>query len=611
MGKGAEKERGNKRPPLKRKHWILIAVLVLLLVLIGGTVLAASAVLSDERVYKGVTVGGMDAVGLTEGELGALLEEEVQKLTEEGTLTVSYGEKEETLAFSELDLAVDTAALAHEAYLLGHEGGTFPRLKEILRLRFYGEALPLKPTINEEEVLLATDRLLEGEESLLTETTYLVEDDELIVKNGSPGLGYDADAFMEEISEMLMGLTPENKEIRVALEVSEMNPEPLDADALHDEVYCEPEDMREEEQPDGTKKIIPHVVGVDFDLLEAKEMIAKNDVALHPDLAGESYTIDLTLTMPEKVYRPPVNSYVAGRYTTYFDAGLYGRTTNIRLASQKIDGTVLAPGETFSFNKIVGRRTSAAGYQDAKIFVGGRVIDELGGGICQVTSTLYNAIMRADLEVVERHNHSLAVSYVPLGQDAAVAYGSLDFKFRNNTDRTIKVSAKVSGSSLTCEITGFEWEEGKEISFENHTLSTTPFTVETEYSDKLPEGQEVVLQGGNNGYVVESYKVTKVNGTVVKRERLGKSVYNPQNKVIQIGGADPNKAPEETAPPEETAQSEETAPPAEPPTVENEATTPDTSSSEETVTPGTPSENPPAETTESPVVPIPEPGQSE
>lgn len=154
-------------------------------------------------------------------------------------------------------------------------------------------------------------------------------------------------------------------------------------------------------------------------------------------------------------------SDVLGSKTTYYNTSVKGRSTNIRLAAEAIDGTVLQPGETFSLNGVVGRRTAAKGYQTAIIFQNGKQVEGLGGGVCQVSSTVYGAVLYADLQVTERSSHQFQVSYTPVSQDAAVYYGSQDFQFVNDTDNPIKIAADASNGSLTVTIYGTKTTEKK------------------------------------------------------------------------------------------------------------------------------------------------------
>lgn len=137
---------------------------------------------------------------------------------------------------------------------------------------------------------------------------------------------------------------------------------------------------------------------------------------------------------------------VYSSFSTYFYSPA-GRTTNIKVACKYIDGTLLAPGEVFSFNDVVGQRTAKRGFKKATVYRGQEVAEGFGGGVCQVSTTLFNAALLGNLDIVERSQHSMKVHYVDAGRDAAISWGTQDFKFRNNTDETIKISAKVIDSS--------------------------------------------------------------------------------------------------------------------------------------------------------------------
>lgn len=141
-----------------------------------------------------------------------------------------------------------------------------------------------------------------------------------------------------------------------------------------------------------------------------------------------------------------------GSYTTSFNSGLKSRTKNLKLAANAINGYEMGTGGIFSFNKVVGPRTPSRGYEKAIIYVNKEMVEDYGGGICQVSTTLYNAVLNSKLPVVERHIHSLPVPYVPLGKDATVSYGSKDFKFKNNQKRTLVIQTRVDGNKLTTEI---------------------------------------------------------------------------------------------------------------------------------------------------------------
>lgn len=203
---------------------------------------------------------------------------------------------------------------------------------------------------------------------------------------------------------------------------------------------------------DNLIQITPERLGLEADIPSLSEQIRK----LNPFLPE-------TLVVPFRQVSPAVTAAqleqqkitgLLASFTTQFDPNLRGRTENIRLAAQALDDTLIKPGEEFSFNQTVGERTAAAGYQEAMIIENGRFVPGLGGGICQVSSTLYNVVLNAGLQVSERHPHNLPVAYVAPGKDATVAWGSLDFQFRNNSDGYALIKCSVGTDSITIKIYG-------------------------------------------------------------------------------------------------------------------------------------------------------------
>ena len=220
-------------------------------------------------------------------------------------------------------------------------------------------------------------------------------------------------------------------------------------------------------------------------------------------------------------------------FTTTFDAGKVERSSNIRLAAGFIDGKILAPGEIFSFNEVVGKRTTARGFKEAGIYVNGRLDTGVGGGICQVSTTLYNAVLMADLQVVERSSHSLTVPYVPLSRDAAIDWGSKDLKFKNNTDAYIYIRAADGKNSVTFDL--FSTKTGKEVKLTSTVLSKTEPTTKYEEDAALEMGKEVVKEKGQTGYRSQLVKTVYQDGKVVRSEMVSTDRYLAAPKIIKKG----------------------------------------------------------------------------
>lgn len=213
------------------------------------------------------------------------------------------------------------------------------------------------------------------------------------------------------------------------------------------------------------------------------------------------------------------------------------RLTNIRQAMKLINGTRLAPGETFSFNETVGKRTTERGFKVATAYSSGEVTEEVGGGICQVSTTLFNAAVKADLEIVERHNHSLTVGYVDKGKDAAVNWNSQDLRFRNTTDDDIYICCYLTEDKrVRVGIFGLLIENGETITVEGVTNDTIPYETTYQMSFDLLPGQTSVVREGKNGYTASAYKIRwDSNGNQISKELLCKSRYKAVNAIIAHG----------------------------------------------------------------------------
>ena len=214
------------------------------------------------------------------------------------------------------------------------------------------------------------------------------------------------------------------------------------------------------------------------------------------------------------------------------------RLTNLTLACAAINGTVVQPGETFSFNDTVGERTKAKGYKKATVYQSGEVSEDIGGGVCQVSTTLWNAAMKADCEIVERHEHSRPVSYVDKGKDATVSWTSQDMKFKNTSDYPMYIVAYVSSNKrVYCEIYGKLLPDGMYIKIEAKTTKTiSPGDPVMTYNSLLAKGQTVTVSEARTGYRAVAYRVYySADGTELRRDQLCTSYYKEAAAKIEYG----------------------------------------------------------------------------
>lgn len=222
-------------------------------------------------------------------------------------------------------------------------------------------------------------------------------------------------------------------------------------------------------------------------------------------------------------------------FTTRFDPSDVNRTANIHIAADALDGLLLAPGELFSFNRHVGPRVEAAGYKEAPVIIDGELVPDIGGGVCQVSTTLYSAVLLAGLKVDTRVPHSIPASYVPLGLDATVAYDYIDFRFRNNTAGHVLVKSWVEGDRVTVALFGdgpqFEWSR-----LVTEVVDVMPPKVVREYRPELKNGEQRIVKHGREGYRVNVWRVARTTDGKELRELVANSVYQPRERVIWVGG---------------------------------------------------------------------------
>jgi vancomycin resistance protein YoaR len=226
-------------------------------------------------------------------------------------------------------------------------------------------------------------------------------------------------------------------------------------------------------------------------------------------------------------------------FTTKFTASNKPRSRNVSLAGKLIDGTILAPGETFSFNEVVGQRTKQRGFEEAGVYVNGKVDQGIGGGICQVSTTLYNAVLLADLEIVERRNHSLTVPYVPLSRDAAVSWGTQDFRFKNNTEYYIYIHTKLTKDTITFEL--FSTKGNKTVELVSTTLEKKEASIQYIEESKMETGKQVVVDKGHDGYKSKLIKKVYVDGKLVEEKTMTNDRYLSSPKIIKKGTKEVDK----------------------------------------------------------------------
>lgn len=280
---------------------------------------------------------------------------------------------------------------------------------------------------------------------------------------------------------------------------------------------------------DGSTYVVPEQVGI-----KANEDMFDELYKKHKGV----FTMDIKPVEPEiTATELDIDFYqdVLGEYTSTYNEGLVNRTKNVALAARLVNDTVIMPGHRFSYNGVVGKRTYERGFVDATVYTGEGTEEGIGGGICQVSSTLYCAQLRADLKTVSRTNHSYTVVYVPHGQDATVVYGAIDYIFENSTNYPIKIVANANGGYLNVKILGTKADKSVKVDVVSVTETTYAIGEVQKEAPELPAGTTQVKQNGQTGARVSTYKVYYKNGIEQKREFVDKSNYKPMNKIVLVG----------------------------------------------------------------------------
>lgn len=358
------------------------------------------------------------------------------------------------------------------------------------------------------------------------ESSYYIENNQLIASKGQNGFIVSRDALKKQIVYLMNNLLYDIDTITIPVEQKETTP--LDLVKIHEEIYRAPQNAYYTKDP---YVVHPHVDGVDFSIPVEEAINLLNN-------SSEQCAIPLKVLSPN-ITTNQIGSEafpdLLGSFSTSFSTRNVNRSTNIRLATSKINGTVIMPQETFSYNQTVGKRTAAAGFKSAAVYSGGAVTTGIGGGICQVSSTLYNSVLLANLEIVERYNHGFNTGYVPAGRDATVSWGGPDFKFKNTRDYPIKLVCSVSGGTILTQIFGLKSNNEYDVEIQSAITQYIPFKTITKQDATLAKGKTKVIQSGSNGCKSVCYRILKKNGEVVSKTLLSTDTYNPHNKMVAVG----------------------------------------------------------------------------
>lgn len=534
-----EKQAGRRvaeRPPKQKRSGKKLALIVLLVVVLalgaGYTGLCAAA--GGGTLLPNTSIAGVNVGGMGRDAASAALEEALPGLLSGHSAQFTCDGKTYAVSADDPTVSVDISAAVDDA-MESQSGGFFARGWQFLSSLLGGERLSLPVTISgtPASVTQAVEECADPE----AQTTWEVTDTELVLHKGVTGRTIDTaaliDALEERLGQSVSGTDADAAPIEA--QVTTAPPADPDFDAIRDEIATEPADAYLDKE---TREVVPSVTGVDFDTEAAKAALDASD-------EGGTVGVPLTLTEPSVTTAKLEDNLfkdVLGTGTTSC-AGPSNRWFNIDLAADRVNDTILLPGETFSYNDTAGPYTLASGYKAAGTYQNGQSVDATAGGICQLSSTLYWVTLKANLETVERHKHQFNGGYMPvIGTDATVWSNQLDFRFKNNTEYPIKIEAYLDSSHklhVTIRGTDTTGIHGEPYSV---VISSVPFKNTYQPKDSIPVGSEPVRDTNYsryNGYTVDVYqKLVDASGNTVDTIFLYRNTYKASDAVYYYNPAD-------------------------------------------------------------------------
>lgn len=492
--RAARKAKNADFKKITKSKFFKIPLIVLGIILAAAIAVYAACIvtLPTDTVSRNVYVEDLNVSGLTYDN--ALKSIEKTYLLENQKITLSCNMQSYSIDGLDVALTASPEETAKKAFEFGKSGNKLKDGFTAFTLLFHKRVIIPSASFDEEKMREKINEF--GNQVFGERKNHYVEiaDGKAIVWPGTTGYDGNSETAFAQITEALKN----EHFLNVSVSLASAAPDELTVGQFDTEVYADPVDAHFEVE-NNEVKIIEETNGRYINKEEAAELL-KNVVEGGGPIEIPYYYSYASVTasdIKDKLFADSLASY-----STSYASSTSNRASNVARAASLINGKVLAPGEVFSFNDTVGKRTVANGFSTAPEYVDGKTVDGIGGGTCQVSSTLYNAVIYADLEIVTRTNHMFTVSYVPNGQDATVADSGPDFKFKNNTNYPIKISAYTGGGQITVSIIGTNWEPKHEVKISNSTS----------YSS-------------NGDTHVSTTRTVSANGSVIKTESLPSSTY--------------------------------------------------------------------------------------
>ena len=512
----------------KLKSFLLLLIPLFIFAILVGILSTVFALINrdNETIFSGISVQGIDVSNLTIDEAKKKVSSIIgNHISEE--ISLQHNDFQTVILPEQFGVSFDVDSAVEQAYYIGKSDNLIKNNYTILSLLL--KNYNISPSINYDEDLLNSliDSINAQLPDRVVNSGYSIDGTNLIITSGKDGILISSSDLKDEILSFLNDISSKNETINIP--VNNVGAEPINLDAIYKDIFKLPVDASYTTNP---YVVYPSSNGLDFaiSMEEAKAIISNQQ---------DEYTIPLKITYPNVTTNQTGNEAfpdLLSQFSTSFTSSGYNRSNNIILSSAKLNGLVLMPGEEFSYNQAVGQRTRAAGFREAGAYSNGKVVQEVGGGICQVSSTLYNAVLYANLEIVERTNHYFNPGYVKAGLDATVSWGGPDFRFRNNRNYPIRIVTDTSGKKLKVYIYGLKTDDDCTVVLDPRYISSVPYKTTYQNDASLATGETRVISSGSNGCKTATYKyVYDKNGTLISSECISRDTYSPHNKVVAVG----------------------------------------------------------------------------
>jgi len=512
----------------KLKSFLLLLIPLFIFAILVGILSTVFALINrdNETIFSGISIQGIDVSNLTIDEAKKKVSSIIgNHISEE--ISLQHNDFQTVILPEQFGVSFDVDSAVEQAYSIGKSDSLIKNNYTILSLLL--KNYNISPSINYDEDLL--NSLIDSINAQLPDRVvnpgYSIDGTNLVITSGKDGILISSSDLKDEILSFLNDISSKNETINIP--VNNVGAEPINLDAIYKDIFKLPVDASYTTNP---YVVYPSSNGLDFaiSMEDAKAIISNQQ---------DEYTIPLKITYPNVTTKQIGNEAfpdLLSQFSTSFTSSGYNRSNNIILSSAKLNGLVLMPGEEFSYNQAVGQRTKAAGFRKAGAYSNGKVVQEVGGGICQVSSTLYNAVLYANLEIVERTNHYFNPGYVKAGLDATVSWGGPDFRFKNNRNYPIRIVTDTSGKKLKVYIYGLKTDDDCTVVLDPRYISSVPYKTTYQKDPSLATGETRVISSGSNGCKTATYKyVYDKNGTLISSECISRDTYSPHNKVVAVG----------------------------------------------------------------------------